>query len=117
MQQRAFGMISRLVWIILLIPAAIILIALSVANRNVVPFTFDPFAVANPYLTVSAPLFAFLFASLIVGLIIGALTTWVAQGKHRRKARQLQIEADQRLAEMRNHDRVLRGSPAIAQTS
>jgi uncharacterized integral membrane protein len=106
-------MISRLVWLVVLIPAAIILIALSVANRNVVPFTFDPFASANPYLTVTAPLFVFLFASLVAGLVIGSLTTWLAQGKHRRKARQAVLESDQLKAEIRKRDENLRNTTTI----
>jgi uncharacterized membrane protein YciS (DUF1049 family) len=106
-------MISRLVWVLILIPAAIILIALSVANRNVVSFTFDPFSSASPYLTVSAPLFAFLFASLIVGLVIGSLTTWIAQGKHRRKARQAQLDSDQLKSEMRKRDEQMRTTTSI----
>ncbi len=106
-------MIKRLIWVILLIPVAIILIALSVANRNVVQLTFDPFASANPYLTVSAPSFVFLFASLLVGLIIGSVTTWLAQGKYRRKARMAQSDADQLKAEMRKRDEQLRGATSI----
>ncbi len=106
-------MISRLVWVLILIPAAIILIALSVANRNIVPFTFDPFAASNPYLTVSAPLFVFLFASLIVGLVIGSLTTWLAQGKYRRRARLAQLETDQLKSEMRKRDEQLRSASSI----
>ena len=106
-------MISRLIWIVLLIPAAIILIALSVANRNVVPLTFDPFASANPYLTVSGPLFVFLFASLVVGLIVGSLTTWFAQGKYRRKARQAQTDAEQLKAEILKRDAQLRANTSI----
>jgi uncharacterized membrane protein YciS (DUF1049 family) len=105
---------KRFVWLILLVPAAIIVIALSVANRNPVAFTIDPFAASNPYLTFTAPLFAFLFASLILGLLIGSISTWLAQGKHRRKARQAQIETDQLRAEMRKRDEKLRDAPALS---
>lgn len=106
-------MISRLVWILLLIPAAIVLIALSVANRNVVPLTFDPFASQNPYLTVSAPLFVFLFCSLIVGLVIGSLTTWFAQGKYRKRAKLAQSTTEQLKAEMLKRDEQLRHTTSI----
>ncbi len=106
-------MISRLVWILLLIPAAIVLIALSVANRNVVPLTFDPFASQSPYLTVSAPLFVFLFCSLIVGLVIGSLTTWFAQGKYRKRAKQAQSAAEQLKVEMHKRDEQLRHNTSV----
>jgi uncharacterized integral membrane protein len=80
-------MLGRFVWLIIMVPVAIIVIALSVANRNAVPFTFDPFTPGNPLLTISAPLFMYLFASLLVGLIIGSIVTWLAQGRHRKAAR------------------------------
>lgn len=85
-------MFRRFFWIIVMIPLAIILIALSVANRNVVPFTIDPFTPGNPTLTISAPLFMYLFASLASGLIIGSVITWLAQGRHRANARRAAAE-------------------------
>lgn len=103
-------MIARLFWIVFLLPVAIVLIALSVANRNIVPLTFDPFNAANPYLTTSAPLFVFLFGCLVIGLVMGSLTTWFAQGKHRRKLRQQQIELDLAKAELQKRDAQLRNN-------
>lgn len=107
-------MVGKLVWFLFLIPAAIILIALSVANRNVVPLTFDPFTAGNSYLTINAPLFALLFAALAAGLIIGSLATWFAQGRNRRRARQAELEAAQWKGELKKRDEQLRALPVIA---
>ena len=107
-------MLGRFVWLIVMVPVAIIVIALSVANRNLVPLTFDPFTPGNPLLTVTAPLFMYLFASLLAGLIIGSVITWLAQGRHRKAARlaasdvaMLRKEAQAREAALRS------GQPAL----
>lgn len=87
-------MINRVIVVLILVPLAIILIALSVANREIASFTIDPFNPGNPALSYSAPLFVWLFAALILGLIIGSLATWSNQGKHRKLARQRKLEAE-----------------------
>ncbi|MEK1851696.1 MAG: LapA family protein [Phyllobacterium sp.] len=87
-------MVNRIVIVLILVPLAIILIALSVANRAAVSFTIDPFNPGNPALSYSAPLFVWLLAALIVGLILGSFATWYNQGKHRKLARQRKLEAE-----------------------
>jgi uncharacterized integral membrane protein len=86
-------MINRLVLIVVLVPLAIILIALAVANRLPVAFTLDPFNPGNPALTIELPLFFLIFGALVVGLIIGSIATWIRQGRYRRLARQKALEA------------------------
>jgi hypothetical protein len=61
-------MFGRLVTILILVPLAIVLVALAVANRAPVAFTIDPFNPGNPGLTLSLPLFVLLFAALALGL-------------------------------------------------
>lgn len=87
-------MINRIVVVVILIPLAIILIALSVANRSMVSFTIDPFNPGNPALSYNAPLFVWLFAALMLGLVIGSLATWYNQGRYRKAARQRRLEAE-----------------------
>jgi len=87
-------MINRIVVVLVLVPLAVILIALSVANRNAVSLTIDPFNPGNPALSYTAPLFVWLFAALIAGLILGSFATWFNQGKHRKLARQRKLEAE-----------------------
>ena len=80
-------MINRIVLVVILVPVAVVLIALAVANRGLASFTVDPFHPGNPALTVQMPLFVYLFAALALGMVIGALITWLRQGRHRAEAR------------------------------
>ncbi|MGL4404587.1 MAG: DUF1049 domain-containing protein [Notoacmeibacter sp.] len=77
----------RLVFVVFTIPFAIILIALSVANRAPVVATIDPFNPGNPALSFSLPLFALVLTALIIGVALGSFLTWVNQGKHRSRAK------------------------------
>ena len=107
-------MVRKLVWFLIFIPAAIVLIALSVANRAAVPLTFDPFTPGNPLLTLNAPLFAFLFAALVIGLIFGSFVTWFAQGRHRHRAAVAEAEVSRLRADLKKRDEQLRSLPVIA---
>lgn len=85
-------MLNRFMTIVVLIPLAIVLVALAVANRAPVAFTIDPFNPGNPGLTLSLPLFVYLFAALVLGLIIGSFVTWLRQGRYRKLARQREAD-------------------------
>lgn len=86
-------MIRKAFNILILAPLAIVLIVLSVANRHIVPLALNPFRPDDSLLRIEAPFFVFLFAALILGMLLGALVTWFAQGKHRRRARMLRDES------------------------
>jgi uncharacterized integral membrane protein len=86
-------MVNRFLTIVILVPLAIILIALAVANRGFAPFTIDPFNPGNPALTVSWPLFVYLFIAFAIGLVVGAAATWLKQGRYRKQARRHAEEA------------------------
>jgi uncharacterized integral membrane protein len=77
----------RIVFFLFTLPLAIILIALSVANRSAVVATLDPFNPGNPALSAEVPLFVLVLGALLIGAIIGALLTWLSQGRYRAKAR------------------------------
>ncbi|MHA6644825.1 LapA family protein [Mesorhizobium sp. A623] len=87
-------MFNRFMLIVVFAPLAVILIALAVANRAAVAFTFDPFNPGNPALTFTLPLFIFLFLALGLGMIVGGLATWFRQGRYRKLARQRGMEAE-----------------------
>lgn len=95
-------MLNRILTIIILVPVAIILIALAVANRGVTAFTLDPFHPGNPGLTVELPLFIYLFAALALGMVVGSLATWLRQGRYRREARRQGGEAEKLRAAARH---------------
>lgn len=80
-------MLNRVLLVVVLVPLAVILIALAVANRVPVAFTLDPFNPGNPGLTLQLPLFVMLFLALGLGLILGSFATWWKQGRYRKEAR------------------------------
>ncbi|OAP41270.1 hypothetical protein AU381_05185 [Sinorhizobium glycinis] len=86
-------MFKKIVNIVVLVPLGVILIALSVANRQTVTLALNPFDTADSVLSVSAPFFLFLFLAVIVGLVLGAAAVWLSQGKYRRRARSEAHEA------------------------
>jgi hypothetical protein len=60
-------MIKRVVNILVLIPIAIVLIVLSVANRQAVTLALNPFRPEDSVLSVTAPFFVYLFLAVIFG--------------------------------------------------
>lgn len=87
-------MFNRFLLVVVIVPLAIILVALAVANRGAVMFTLDPFNPGSPALTLQLPLFVLLFAALAGGMVIGSLATWIKQGRYRKLARQRSQEAE-----------------------
>ena len=72
---------------LILLPIAVLVVLLAVANRNAVTLSFDPFSQDAPEFSATVPLFAVLFACVAVGIVIGGVATWLAQGKHRKARR------------------------------
>ncbi len=85
---------KRAARLLVILPFVVVAVALSVANRQHVTFSLDPFAAENPALSVTLPLFWLLFAALALGVIFGGLATWLRQGKWRRAARRDHAEAE-----------------------
>ena len=80
-------MLNRILLVVIVVPVAVVLIALAVANRTSVAFTLDPFNPGNPSLTLQLPLFVMLFVALGRGLLLGSFATWWKQGRYRKEAR------------------------------
>ncbi|MGL3608318.1 LapA family protein [Rhizobium sp. G187] len=94
-------MIRRLLTLLVVLPLGLVLIVLSVANRQTVRLALNPFDPADPALSVASPLFVLLILAVMLGVVIGAAVIWFSQGKHRKQARtqsrvaaQWQAEAD-----------------------
>lgn len=85
-------MIRKIVSFLILVPLALVLVALSIANKQPVTVSFDPFSAGAPAFVLRAPLYLVAFALLIAGVIIGGIAAWFAQGKWRRAARYGQAE-------------------------
>lgn len=80
-------MFRKLANLFILLPLGVVLIVLSVANRHVVTFAFNPFRPEDEALAVQGPFFVFLFVALMFGMVVGSLATWFSQGRHRKRAR------------------------------
>ena len=112
--------LRRITWLLIAIPAAVILLALAVANKHPVRLSLDPFRdLDTAALAISAPFYAYLFAALTVGVILGGTAAWMGQGRWRKTARlksqdsmRLQAEVD-RLARERD-TRVIAAKQLVA---
>lgn len=85
-------MLRKIVNIVILLPLAIVLILLSVANRQTVTLALNPFRPDDGLLSLQAPFYLFLFLALLVGVVVGSAATWFAQGRYRRRAERLEKE-------------------------
>jgi uncharacterized integral membrane protein len=84
---------------LILLPVAIAVVLLAVANRGPVTISFDPFSGAAPEFSATVPLYAALLAALALGVVVGGIASWIAQGKHRRAKRRTHREAQRLRAE------------------
>lgn len=83
----------RFVKFLFLLPIAIVLVLFGVANRQMVTLVLDPISPSAQAFGISLPLFVFFFVTLAAGAVLGSITTWLAQGRHRRAERQLRRES------------------------
>ena len=84
----------RFLILFVLLPLAIVAVALSVANRTDVVLSLDPLGDATPRWSLTVPMFVLLFATLGVGVLVGGIATWIGQGKWRQAARGERAKAD-----------------------
>ncbi len=77
-------MLRKLLLVFVMIPAAALLVAWAIANRQPITVSFDPFDAANPAFAITAPLYLVGFAILIAGVVLGGAAAWLEQGKWRR---------------------------------
>ena len=105
-------MIRKLVTALILVPLAIVFIALAVANRQPVLVSFDPFDRINPAFARALPLYALMLILVIAGVVVGGIAAWVRQGKWRRAARLADAQARELRAEVERLRRM--GPPEVA---
>ena len=86
-------MIARILWSLGVLLAAVVMIAMSVANRHEVRLVLDPFNREAPVIFTVLPFYVYLFAMLVAGVMLGGAATWFAQGKWRRLVRARTHEA------------------------
>ena len=87
-------MLKRLVALLIAIPVGILVIAISVANRQPVTLSVPPSTADGPaFASATLPFFAFLFITLFLGLVLGSMATWFGQSRYRKQAREMKTEA------------------------
>jgi hypothetical protein len=85
-------MIRKIVLAVILIPLAVLIVALAVANREIITISFDPFSRTEPAFVLSAQLYKLVFVLVIAGVIIGGIAAWLGQSRWRRAARVREAE-------------------------
>jgi uncharacterized integral membrane protein len=104
-------MIRRIVGWVVLVPLCLVLIVFALANRQLVVVNVNPFVPSEALSTpgVGVPLFLVLFTVLLFGVVLGGVSTWFAQGQHRRDERNWKREAERLNREVS----AMRRSPAL----
>jgi uncharacterized integral membrane protein len=90
--ERIRPMIRKFLKALIVTPAALVLAALAVANRQPVTVSFDPFDASDMDFTVTVPLWLLGFIILVAGVILGGIAAWLKQGRHRRVRSKLAAE-------------------------
>ena len=88
-------MLKRLVFVIVVLPIALLLVALAVANRQDVSLNYNPIQPDMPGMQLTAPMFVFMFIVFALGMIVGSMATWLKQSRYRRAARTKEAEAEE----------------------
>jgi uncharacterized integral membrane protein len=93
-------LLRKIVAALVLVPLAIVIIALAVANREPVTVSLDPFNSKPPAASLTLPLFGLMIGLLAVGVVAGGAAAWLRQSKWRRSARRLEREASRLRSEV-----------------
>ncbi|APX84445.1 GMP synthase [Methylorubrum extorquens] len=78
---------------LILLPIAVVVVLLAVANREAVTLSFDPFS-PEPVFSLVLPLYAVVFGSVALGILVGGIGSWLGQSRTRQRARYHRREAD-----------------------
>ena len=84
---------------LILLPVAIVVVLLAVANRAPVVLSFDPFSKGQPELSIALPLFALILGSVALGVVLGGVGAWLAAGRQRHERRMSTRELNRLKAE------------------
>ncbi|MBY0532487.1 MAG: LapA family protein [Xanthobacteraceae bacterium] len=85
-------------WLVL-VPLAVLLVLLAVANRAPVTLSLDPFSREAPAFAFTLPLFVALLLAVAVGVVIGGIAAGIGRLRWRYRARKAEREAEKLTAE------------------
>src|SRR6476620_3502530 len=86
-------MVRKILRALVLIPLAIIIVSLAVANRQNVVVSLDPFDRTQPAFSIVLPLYVLILILIIAGVVIGGIAAWLRQAKWRARARAAEARA------------------------
>jgi uncharacterized integral membrane protein len=95
-------------WLIL-IPLAVLLVLLAVANRAPVTLSLDPFSREAPAFAFTLPLFVAILIAVAIGVVIGSVSAGIGRLRWRYRAKRAEREAKRLSAE---NDAFFRASAA-----
>jgi uncharacterized integral membrane protein len=95
-------------WLIL-IPLAVLLVLLAVANRAPVTLSLDPFSREAPAFAFTLPLFVAILIAVAIGVVIGSVSAGIGRLRWRYRAKRAEREAEKLSAE---NDAFFRASAA-----
>jgi uncharacterized integral membrane protein len=99
---------------LVLAPITLLILAFSLANRQLVTIVLDPFGDGDGVLPqFPAPLYVVVLASVMCGVILGGVSTWMRQGRHRSAVR----EARSKTADLLAENETLRGQVATLKSA
>lgn len=87
-------MVKKAIRYLVIVPLAIAIIVLAVANREIVTLSLDPFSLTDPAVYIRMPLFILVLLGIVIGVIAGGVAAWLRQGKWRQAAREKSDEAE-----------------------
>lgn len=85
-------MLRRIVNWLVLLPVAIVAVALAVANRGPMTVSLDPFSREAPAYVLTLPVYVVVLLTLVLGVVLGGATVWWKQGAYRKRCRRAEGE-------------------------
>lgn len=92
-------MLRRIVNWLVLLPVAIVAIALAVANRGPMTVSLDPFSREAPAFVLTLPVYVVILLALTAGVVLGGVAVWLKQGTYRKRCRRAEGQLDVARAE------------------
>ena len=102
----------RFLTLFVLLPIAIVIVALSVANRGPVTLVLDPIG-SPPNWSLTVPLFLIIFAAFGLGGLLGGISSWMRQSKWRRAARSERAKSERLQQEVERMHQRARSAPLV----
>ncbi|WP_208433686.1 lipopolysaccharide assembly protein LapA domain-containing protein [Bartonella taylorii] len=86
--------IKRIFLAIIVVILTAFLLAVIVANRQMVTLTLDPFQISSGNFTYHAPFFIWFFVFFSLGILLGVLINWFAYHKCKKALRKSKAELE-----------------------